>query len=405
MKDPIPTIQTEKAIAKDKSSILLGSIVALKTHPYVSDNTEVKIATYNHLTPPLMVVVAVKRNVTFNSDTGEKDKTSYQCLYYASIGGTFAENWFRGDQIKNITIPNDDFYDKHKDMSLSTMKKELIGKLAALKTVDLELRKKQVFQVSSVGAPKLREKNLLDFLPPVGTIISVSISENHKKYDEKTGKNTLSKSRILVKLRWFNNKSSKFSEEDVPLCSLIEIEPHEVKEFDKEQVYIFSKAIPLEGRPTFKVKAVPVKFQDITFSHYYYDYRFKNLFTGEIVTISQDDLTAINQSSLESKKLLDMVSTELKDSPIGFFTVENEAVWKNEWFEIRYLARNGRYTRRIIYINELMSLSIDKKSEEKAIKANCLLREGAIRNFRLKGILAYRKMPAEFMELFVVANE
>lgn len=404
MKEGLSHSTDEKTDVKKVESINLGSIVALNSHPFGPNQTEVKIAAYNHLTPPLMVVIEKKKGASYSAETGEKEKNSYKCLFYATVAGTFEEHWFRWDQIKLIESIENAFFTERKDKNLSTLKKELVGKSATLTTVDFELQKKQVYSASSEGSQNLKERNLLDFLPPVGTIISVSLNEVYNKYHEKTGKRILYKNRILVKLRWFNNKTSKFSEQDVPLCSLMEIEPHTIKEFKKDQVYLFKKELPMEGNDHFKINIIPIRFHDIIFSHHYYDYRFKNLFTGEITSVEQKEIGSIIPVPPTLKDLFEIGFAESKDSPANYFKDEDEAEWKNKWFEIKYLARNGRYTQRIIYVNEVLKLEIEKSKEEKALKANCLLRGGAIRNFRLKGIIGYRKMPQEFNNVFVDAT-
>lgn len=401
MKDSISKIQEEKTAIVSDNLIKLGSVVALKPHPYSQNHTQVKIATYNHLTPPLMVVVEKKKGADFNTDTGDKEKSSYKCLYFATVTGTFEENWFKREQIKVIEDTDNPLLNESKNKNLVSLKKELVGKLTTLRTVDLELQKKQVYQDSNGDYQKLKEKNLLDFLPPVGTIISIIINENDGKYNEKTGKRLLFKNRILVKLRWFNNKTSKFSEQELPLSSLVEICPHEVLEFKKDLIYLKAEKLNLEGNSKIKVSNIPVKFHDIIFTHYYYQYHFKNVFTGKIISIEQDNIADINPCPKDLKDFFEAGFMGLKEPATNYFTVTNEKKWKNEWYEIKYLARTGRYTQRIIRINKLVKLSISSKADERALVANCLLRKGAIRNFRLKGILGYRKMPRAFIKEMV----
>ncbi len=397
------TAKTEPTERKGKT-IKIGNIVAVKNHPYQQNNTKIKIAAYNHFTPPLMVVIEKKSGKGYSADTGEKDCDLYNCIYYSTTNGAFEKNWFKGDQLKSLEDSDESFYKDNRNKSLSSLKKDLIGKLVTLRTVDLELQKKQVYQDSFGKVQKLKEKNLLDFLPPIGTIISVSTDENHSKYHEKSGKKVLSKNRVLLKLRWFNNKASKFSEEDVPLSALKETIPHEVLDFNRDEVYLYSQEISLEGNEKTVVTQTPIQFQDIIFSHYYYEYRFKNLFTGKWFSIPQDRIDRFipcPPTGWDSFKENWKGSKELS---VDFFTADNESFWKNAWFQIGYLDKKGAYTHRIIYISDLLSLK-DEKKKGKIAKANCLLRDGAERNFRTLGILYYKELSPKFKEVFVSENQ
>src|SRR5690606_19652434 len=104
--------------------------------------------------------------------------------------------------------------------SIKEWKKEFVGKEVVLQTVDLELGKKKTFQDTVDGKSKAKVSNLLDYLPPVASIMDIKYEEDHTKHSEKNGKMTSKKFDLYAKIKWLNNESGKFSEDTVPLRCL-----------------------------------------------------------------------------------------------------------------------------------------------------------------------------------------
>src|SRR5690606_10755436 len=139
------------------------------------------ITAYNHFTPPLMVVVEKKYSSTnYNSETGDRENNEQcKCIYYCTQTGVLVENWFKTNQLRLIQQGNLDFYTKFKDKSILELN-ELIGWQTILSTVDLELGKKQAWFDENTTNKKLKSKTLLDFLPPLGTIIAFEVVQDYK---------------------------------------------------------------------------------------------------------------------------------------------------------------------------------------------------------------------------------
>jgi len=392
--------------------IELGDIVSLAAHPYpaitqakdhngTDDSPEgvknknpfpVKISAYNHFTPPLMIVTEVKHGLKYDKESG-KQKDSFKCLFYSTSAGAFEENWFRLDEIKLIEKGKSLFSD-HENHDLTHLKKKLIGTKAILITVDMELGKKVVFPDTNPLKKNPRQKSLLDFLPPLGTIINISTIPQHIKYDETSGKIDFEKCRILAKLRWYNNHTGKISEKEIPLNALKNVpEPAIRDDINPDIIYIIPKPILLENYKSPVIQRIPVKFQDIIFKHYYYEYRVRNLFNNQLEIYKSDSLTEGDGETiiLMDEKIeswfepLTLLDSEEKLSE------EKVEKWKDKWIQINYIDRSGQYTTRIIFVRGITKFPFyDSPSPIPLIEANCLLRDGAIRHFRIDRIMAYK---------------
>jgi len=393
--------KTEKS-----EKITVGTIVSNLAHPYTSSNTNVLITSYAHFTPPLMIVVEKNYGFAYNTVTGEKeDNDSYKCLYYSTISASFELNWFKSREIKIIKEADNDIIISNKDKTIEVLKKELLGKMVILTSVDLELEKIKIWSDNDSEVSKTKTNNLLDFLPPLGSVIDVKYVEDHQKYNEKNGRIIHSKCKVIIKIRWLNNITSKYSEEYIPLVAL-KLVDIKLKDHNVEAIYLEDKIIGLEGNACVNIKAIPLKFQDVIWKHYYYIYRFKNLFTNRLTNYYDASLLKIKEIKIadyeEGKLIFHTPSLKYLNIP-SFFKVDNIAFFEKKWFEIEYADKNGRYSRRIIYINELIEENSATETIKKRIliKSNCLLREGKIRHFNVDRIRSFRVMPANFENIFL----
>ncbi|MGY3055722.1 hypothetical protein ACVWYG_003943 [Pedobacter sp. UYEF25] len=396
----VSIVKLENTIEK----VPLGSIVSNFAHPYTSSNTNVLISTYAHFTPPLMVVVEKKYGNAYNSISGEKENDSYKCLYYSTINGAFELNWFKTKEIKIIQQENNIFFRSNRNKTIEVLKRELFGKTVILTSVDLELEKTKIWSDNDGDLAKLKTSNLLDFLPPLGSVIDVKYNDDYQKYDEKDGTLSYRKSKVTIKVRWLNNITSKYSEEYVPLVSL-KIVDINLKEFNLIDLYLDGEPLLLEDNSSVEIKSSPIEFKDVIWKHYYYIYRFKNLFTKQIISVKDSGLVKLaHLNTVDSEK-----AKLVFDSPpfnyiniFNFFKSENRASWDKKWFEIQYSDKNEKYSKRIIYVSELIEESLIESGKKRIlIKANCLLRRGAIRHFNVSRIRAYREMPKDYETIFV----
>ena len=378
--------------------IPIGTIVANLAHPYSADNTSVLITTYAHFTPPLMIVIEKNYGaIKYNQITGDKeDNDSYRCLYYLSINGSFESQWFKRRELKKISGGSLDLLNSAKDKGIDTLKKELLGNMAILTNVDLELDKKKIWSDNEGGILKEKVNNLLDYLPPLASIIDVKLNDDHQKYNEKNGKIIHRKSKVLVKLRWLNNITSKYSEDYIPLAALKIIDKQlELHNYTKGLTYLYSDPIILE-ESGITVSKAPLVLESIIWKHYFYVYRFQNLFTNQLQDVHYDE-------ALDKVDLRHIInnSSFLNDS-VNKFTKTSDENFKDRWFEIQYSDRNDRFTQRFIRIIEIFKDGKEEGNERSFIKANCLLRNGKIRHFRIERIKGYKEVHEDFVKTFIL---
>lgn len=390
-----------------EEKISIGSIVANLAHPFHEANSNILITTYAHLTPPLMVVIEKNYGAKYNPLNGEEeDNDSYKCLYYSTINGSFELNWFKKRELKLISNDDTSSAKDYKSFSLEDLKKKLLGKMVILKSVDLELGKKKIWSDDDEEKQKMKTNNLLDYLPPLGSIIDIKYNEDTQKFNEKNGKPIHKKSKILIKLRWLNNITSKYSEEYIAFDALKLVEIA-LMEFIPNQYYLDNSVINLEEIADKKVIKTPLKIKDILWKHYFYIYRFVDQFTGQIKALSsKKELLNISAANVEETKgieaILDVKEFNYK-AISNFFKVENKADFEKKWFQIQYSDKNEKYTKRIIHIDELIveKTTIEPIKETRLLKANCLLRNGNVRHFNVARIRSYRELPNEFINAFV----
>lgn len=411
-------LATAASVSKDKvdkdlydsdEQFVVGSIVSTYAHPFQANNANIVITAYNHFTPPLMVIIEKKYSIAkYNTETADREYNDQcKCVYYCTQTGSVIENWFKTDQLKVVGKGDLSFYVENKGKSLAALNTK-IGEWAILSTVDLELGKKQTWLDERNPAKKSKVKSLLDFLPPLGSIIDFKLNEDYKKFNEKNGNTLHRKSKLLVKLRWWNNHSAKYSEEYFPMVALRLINKDDllIKEFSR----IFLKkteVISLE-KSSITTKSALYKLEEIVWKHYYYVYKFQNLFTNEIVTFKKENTVDITEIADLDPKYIDIVVNRISDDTVpalNYFDSSDKESRIHKWYKIDYLDKMNRFSQRIIYVNDLIIedhlLPSLEPQKAKIIKANCLLRKGKIRHFNVSRILNYKELPKEFVSYFI----
>lgn len=386
---------------KSRQALKLNDIVTLKSHPYQVSYTEPKIGAYAKFTPPLMIVFEVLNKSTHDTLTGLKDSNQYRCLFYSTTEGKFEKLWFKGEELKFI-----DEYSKENfgvsSLSINDWKKQLIGKEVVLQTVDLELGKQKTFQDIVDGRSKMKDSTLLDYLPPVGTIIDLKYEDDHIKHSEKTGKVTAQKHELQAKIKWLNNESGKISEETVPLECLkfVNFNDSEVL-YETRTTYLLQvkDGKQLESNTHLYYKAYPVYLKSVTFKHYYYVYNTLDKFSKKSKSypynIPVTSILDFDQLLKDGQDLGNLIKIQ------AHFNEENVEIFKGKWYYIHYIDKSGNCTKRTIYVQDFPVSDEDLSGEaKKTLRCNCLLREGDIRNFRVDGIQKCIKLTDDFENMF-----
>lgn len=425
-------------------------LFVLKTHPYNENIDNVKISGNPEYTSPILNLFEEKKG-KHDIDTGEHLGNQINCLFYDSKQGKFVKKLINKKLTNSLTFDiskynllseiefkkdskDDNNPFNHKEIE-KFIKKNLLYKKASLRSISIELTKKKV-NVSS-STEKLVQTNHLDFLPPVMQIIGYRFSDEKKKFCDETGD-----LKLELKCKWFNHSSKTFSEEFLPYQALILI--NEIND-EAENITGINNLInsngfiqyPLDNNETFTLEDSTIKItfdvvipKKIIFNHYYHEVQgFGHVYLKEsrisdiskIRLLPDNDFRGETYPSYKNNKKINIF-----DCP---FT-------NNTYMLVKYKDQFDRITDRVIRISEILIYASDKSEfnsvneytehniklneesfvvinsekwmsiksikkiliEDKnvtvVVKANCLLRKGKIRHFRLDGFLSIQEIKA-----------
>src|SRR5690606_35174590 len=153
--------------------------------------------------------------------------------------------------------------------------------------------------------------------------------------------------------------------------------------------------LKLENDPATVVGNQPIMLKQIVWKHYFYVYKFINLFNNQVFELDvKQTISIIDLSHILNVEMF-------KKDSFNLFDIENLDKLKGEWFEIQYTDRNEKYTKRIIRLNNIYEELEEEGRKKRFIEANCLLRDGRIRNFKVSRIRGYRKLSEDFSKTFI----
>lgn len=381
------------------ANITIGDFVTLKNHPYHNDFTFIKIAALSELTPPVMIVTEYVNKEEYNETTGENSERQFKCIYYSHKDGKFHDKWFKDNSLKKLILKHSNLIiDKLEDIEkfdLQYLKKEFINSLVCLKNVDFELNKKKVFIDSSDGKRINKENNHLDFLPPVMTIIDVVKNKEERRYS-KNKPNTIEKdcTKYQFKCKWFNPISSTFSEDyfSTNVLGIVNFDSDFISHVDeiiKENDYILydlEKEISLEDS-IITIKKSLMTINDLVLNHYYYNLAFYDkLFHRSGITKSNKIFIEGNINRYKENEIFDKILPEIIDNTLKSIT--SKSFIKNEYYLIRYINRFDKITDRVIKARGNIKIIDGESYTTILLQANCLLRNGFLRNFNIERIIS-----------------
>ena len=403
------------------SYIKIGDIFSLKNHPYTTENTQIKISALAQMTPPLLVVTEILNSSNeYDTETGEKKSKQVKCIFYSHKTHKFETYWFNPDQLKAIKKKyeiNGDSINLHeksgevntkdeidlnnlgieapKNESLFKLKKHYLNRQVILKSCDYELGKQKSTFEEKENKSSQKISAHLDFLTPVLTVIDVKKNEDKIAYNPKTGNQKKISSFFLLKCKWYNPSSGGFSEDFLPI-EAVEIIP-DVLSIDNVKTLIADKSLfrldlekPIELEGGNKIYHTYIQATDLVFNHYKYKLKYFDFFKNKY---SETDLSEVdfkrNQISFDDF-ILEKVP-EYKNDKQDFTSVKDYEFEIDKFYRITYNDVMGRVTRRVIFIKEYI--------KEKIVIADCLLRNGEERHFRIKdGILKIEALNSVFFE-------
>jgi len=408
------------------TKIKIGDLVSLKNHPFGLDSDNVKISAFAAMTPPILVVSEIMNSTTeFDAETGEEKPKQVKCIFYSHKSHKFESYWFNIKQLKIISefnFGNNNEEEEKNDLVSKTNKKgefnatldsnlsdigieypkskilnklkgDFLNKQVILKSCDHELGKiKTTFsKVDNKSSQKVNSH--LDFLPPVLTVIDVKLNDEKISFNTKSGNQKKIISYFLLKCKWYNPSSGGFSEDFIPIETVLilpEIKSLElISELISDKLFIkqISKNhIVLESGVVIDHSYIqPI---EIIFNHYYYKVKYYDFFKNKFNEI---DLSNIDLDG-ETAELSDFITEkipEYRKQLQEFSSVKEYVFVVGNYYRITYKDLQDKITRRIILVKEFI--------KDKVIIADCLLRDGEERHFRLKeSILKVEVLDSKF---------
>lgn len=379
--------------------IKLGDLYSLKNHPFELGFTDVKISALAVMTPPILVVSEILNSPKeYDSDTGKEKQNQIKCIYYSHKTHKFENLWFATNNLKKITKEEieestDNELESNgeiktstnaqieypKSISLETIKDKFLHKQVILKSCDHELGKLKTTFIKTDNKSSQKINAYLDFLPPVLTVLDVKINDEKVNYNPKTGNLRKLCSVFLLKCKWYNPLSGSFSEDFIPIEAVQVIKIASSldnisklitdKEFIKHDL---KEPIILENGS--KLTHTYKQPLELIFNHYKYKLKYFDFFRSKI---SEMDLSNFVTDD-DNAKFTDFIINKIPDydssNPKLSSVVEFDFDEK-KYYRITYKDIYDRITVRIIYIKKFVS--------KKIIIADCLLRNGEERHFRV----------------------
>lgn len=378
------------------NSFYIGDFVCLQNHPYLSKNHKIKIAANADMTPPIMIVGEILNKDEYNTSTGKQSEIQLRCYYYSTKEGKYIDKWIKAEQLKKLdaseTHLNIDEFDKIDDFDLEYLKKSYLNKMACLKSVDFELNKKNIFIDNSDGIRTNKENNHLEFLPPVMTIIDIVKNKEEKKFSS-TKSDSIEKdlSKYFFKCKWYNSKTSSYSEELIPskVLGFVVNQTEVIEEIMvgiNENNFLMTSLkgkYVLELEDSFdKVINNIIRPIEIIFNHYYYKINAFDYAKQKISSYTTDNLSL---DFIEKPTIFASTYPRYKTT---FHPITENIFHEQEYYFIKYKDKFNKITNRIIKVLYKEPYTDTESNEDSFfIVANCLLRNGYIRHFKLGQIL------------------
>lgn len=393
----------------------IGDLVSLKSHPFNIFN-ESLIGAFVDNTPPIMVISEVLKSNSYDTESEEVDTETnkvkklpnqYLCYFYSSKTSSFEKHWFKQNEIKKI---DSDIETNQEKVTKTEDKVSLLNKykdnLVVLKSADLELSKKKTTWSRTKEEDINKTQAFLEFLSPVMTVIDVVENQNFNKDrgNPKNGEIKRESCKFLLKCKWFNPIKQTFSEEIIPYKIL------QLVDFDEKKLEIIRDGIArktvfvikddeniiLEGtKHSFSNYILELK--DVVIQNHTIKVFFKNLINNKLESSLIDNLIAENSG----KEFKQFITSEFPNYSNSKYNNPLDLEWqRDKFYKIDYLDKKGKFTSRIITNCKVEEFETeDDEKDVKFVIANCLLREGKIRHFRVSNITARFELSDEFKDI------
>jgi hypothetical protein len=394
----------------------IGDLVSLKSHPFNIFN-ESLIGAFVDNTPPIMVISEVLKSNSYDTESEEVDTETnkvkklpnqYLCYFYSSKTSSFEKHWFKQNEIKKI---DSDIETNQEKVTKTEDKVSLLNKykdnLVVLKSADLELSKKKTTWSRTKEEDINKTQAFLEFLPPVMTVIDVVENQNFNKdrVNPKNGEIKRESCKFLLKCKWFNPIKQTFSEEIIPykILQLVEFNSNKIEFIEKGintknvfQLIEKDLNISLENS-RYSFNKYIIELKEVVIQNHLMKIFYKNLINNKIESKIIENLEIIDSE----KEFKQFVDSEFPNYSNSEYNNPLKLEWqKDKFYKIDYLDKKGKFTTRIITNCKVEEFETeDDEKDVKFVIANCLLRDGKIRHFRLSNITARAELKDNFKDI------
>ena len=394
----------------------IGDLVSLKSHPFNIFN-ESLIGAFVDNTPPIMVISEVLKSNSYDTESEEVDTETnkvkklpnqYLCYFYSSKTSSFEKHWFKQNEIKKI---DSDIETNQEKVTKTEDKVSLLNKykdnLVVLKSADLELSKKKTTWSRTKEEDINKTQAFLEFLPPVMTVIDVVENQNFNKdrVNPKNGEIKRESCKFLLKCKWFNPIKQTFSEEIIPykILQLVEFNSNKIEVIErgintKNVFQLIEKDLNISlENSRYSFNKYIIELKEVVIQNHLMKIFYKNLINNKIESKIIENLEIIDSE----KEFKQFVDSEFPNYSNSEYNNPLKLEWqKDKFYKIDYLDKKGKFTTRIITNCKVEEFETeDDEKDVKFVIANCLLRDGKIRHFRLSNITARAELKDNFKDI------
>lgn len=394
----------------------IGDLVSLKSHPFNIFN-ESLIGAFVDNTPPIMVISEVLKSNSYDTESEEVDTETnkvkklpnqYLCYFYSSKTSSFEKHWFKQNEIKKIYS---DIETNQEKVTKTEDKVSLLNKykdnLVVLKSADLELSKKKTTWSRTKEEDINKTQAFLEFLSPVMTVIDVVENQNFNKdrVNPKNGEIKRESCKFLLKCKWFNPIKQTFSEEIIPykILQLVEFNSNKIESIEngintKNVFQLIEKDLNISlENSRYSFNKYIIELKEVVIQNHLMKIFYKNLINNKIESKIIENLEIIDSE----KEFKQFVDSEFPNYSNSEYNNPLKLEWqKDKFYKIDYLDKKGKFTTRIITNCKVEEFETeDDEKDVKFVIANCLLRDGKIRHFRLSNITARAELKDNFKDI------
>lgn len=368
----------------------IGTIVALQTHFYDSDNeSEIAvIAGDPKLISPLMIIIeTIAEKNAYSEKTGMKlsDESNFQCLckWFSHKTYQFEEGWISSRLLKTISENN----------STNDALKFDFGDIVEFKTSMTELgKKKSSYKQTQKNISNTITPELNFFGPTLQVIGTVKYEIKEPLKDPNTLKTRKRVPMMLIKCKYFNQLSDKFTEVLLPEETLRKIvQPSkEILDIIKDSIHK-DKYLILElplNRAEENPKVIPVKPNKVSCKAGRFYLECYNYFGSKMEEYDISSLEGVvSKSEIFSEKLprFKLDGSIVKLTHITADTIRQLISDNSKKVWLTYVDDEERKTERCIIMPEVMEGEEIAGKKPHYLKGYCLLRQ-AERYFRVERI-------------------